>query len=355
MFSIRNRNIELAHNSEGIFNHHRADGSNHLTVTGGEEYFNIWPTYDWQKIPGTTVLQKPKLPNQHQVQKDGLTDFVGATTDGLYGVVGFDFISPHDNIRAKKSWFFFDKEYVCMGAGIASNDFNNPVVSTIEQNLLKGDVFVSQDSIVKNIAKGEHILNKTDWVLVNNTAYVFPEPITVNLNNNKQSGSWYSINKQSSSSKETDNKDVFKLWIDHGKRPQGENLWLYPGKMETKDITYQYIVIPNARKENLIKHSTVDILVNSSKIQAVKHKKLNMIQAVFYQSGKIEIAKGIWLNMDSPGIVILHMNGNSVEEISASDPTRKIGKLHIDITGLKHIVINLPLNEMAGTSVTLQL
>ena len=94
-------------------------------------------------------------------------------------------------------------------------------------------------------------MENIDWVYTNNTGYIFPKATTVKLSNRIESGSWFSINKQSSSSKNIENIEVFKLWLDHGKRPQGENLWLYPGKMDTKDVTYQYIVVPNAKKENL--------------------------------------------------------------------------------------------------------
>jgi len=41
--------------------------------------------YDWQKIPGTTVVQKPSLPPETEIQKRGLTEFVGAVTNGKMG------------------------------------------------------------------------------------------------------------------------------------------------------------------------------------------------------------------------------------------------------------------------------
>ncbi|RPD99961.1 chondroitin lyase [Aureibaculum marinum] len=351
MYSIRNRNTELAHNSEGIFNHHRSDGSNHLEVTG-DEYFNIWPVYDWQKIPGATILQKKALPNQHQVQKDGLTNFVGATTDGVYGTVGFDFISPHDFIRAKKSWFFFDDEYVCLGAGIASNHFNNTVVTTINQNLLHGDVLVSLKNKTQSLEKGEHKLSDVNWVYHNGIGYVFPEPIMVNLSNKTESGRWSDINLQSTSPKGLVEKDVFKLWIDHGKRPQGENLWFYPGKMDTKEVTYQYIVVPKTTPEKLNEQNNIKILSNNSKIQAVKHTGLNMTQVVFYKAGSVKIDDGITLTLDSPGIIIVKMEGSTLKSISASDPSRNMSKFHLSITGREAIVIDLPQGDNAGKSVT---
>ncbi|MCB0840411.1 MAG: chondroitin lyase, partial [Bacteroidetes bacterium] len=121
MYSTRTHNMEEPYNSEGLLNHHRGDGANHISRTG-DEYLDIWPVYDYQKIPGATIMQKPELPSHEEIQQLGLTDFVGAATDGQYGSVAFDFRSPHDPLIARKSWFFFDEEYVCLGAGISCNN-----------------------------------------------------------------------------------------------------------------------------------------------------------------------------------------------------------------------------------------
>ena len=64
---------------------------------------------------------------------------MGAVTDGQCGAVAFDFRSPHDLTAAKKSWFFFDEEYVCLGADIKV-DQNLPVVTTVNQVLMRSDV-----------------------------------------------------------------------------------------------------------------------------------------------------------------------------------------------------------------------
>ena len=350
MFSTRNRNMELAHSSEGIMNHHRGDGTNHLAIKG-DEYLNIWPAYDWQKIPGTTVLQKPKLPSQHEILKDGLTGFVGAATDGLYGVAGFDFISPHDLIRVKKSWFFFDDEYVCLGAGIASNHFDYPVATTLNQALLRGDLIVSKANGEMKMDTGAHVIDEAKWVFHNGTGYLFPEPVTINISNKTQSGRWSDINKQAVSPKELVEKDIFKLWVNHGIRPQGKNLWLYPDKMDTKEVNYQYIVVPVTTIEELRADRSIKILSNTSQIQSVKHTGLGIIQVVFYEAGKVEVDKDLWVTLDSPGIVLLKMNGDKVEKIAASDPSRKLGKLHIGISGNSEVTIDLPQGDYAGDSV----
>src|SRR5687768_8085879 len=174
MFSTRNRNMEEPYNGPGKPTHHRADGTNYLLLKG-DEYHDIWPVYDWQKISGTTVMQKPRLHDPDKIQLDGLTDFVGAVTDGLYGAVAFDFRSPHDLVQAKKSWFFFDEEYVCLGTGIRSEP-NLPVATALNQSLLRGDVTLLQDGGSRTLASGDHELAGVKSIHHDKVGYIFPAP-----------------------------------------------------------------------------------------------------------------------------------------------------------------------------------
>lgn len=60
--------MEVPYNSEGLLNHHWGDGANHISRTG-DEYYDVFPTFDYQKIPGATIMQKEVLPAPDQVQK----------------------------------------------------------------------------------------------------------------------------------------------------------------------------------------------------------------------------------------------------------------------------------------------
>ena len=91
---------------------------------------------------------------KNELKKIGLKDYVGAVTDGYYGAVGYDFQSSHDPLVARKSWFFFDNEYVCLGAGI-STKMNNEVNTTLNQTLLNGQVLISSNGKNKIIERGE--------------------------------------------------------------------------------------------------------------------------------------------------------------------------------------------------------
>jgi chondroitin AC lyase len=179
--------MEEPYNGPGKPTHHRADGTNYLMLKG-DEYHNIWPVYDWQKISGTTIMQKPKLHGIDSIQLDGLTDFVGAVTDGLYGAVAFDFKSPHDLLEAKKAWFFFDEEYVCLGTSIKSNP-NLPVATTINQVLMRGDVTTMQKGELKKLPRGDHKLDEVKLVYHDKIGYILPSPATIRLSNQEEKGS----------------------------------------------------------------------------------------------------------------------------------------------------------------------
>lgn len=353
MYSTRNRNMEWPYNSEGLLNHHRGDGASFLSVKG-DEYLNIWPVYDWQKIPGTTVLQKAQLPPADEIQKDGVTNFVGAVTDGQYAAVAFDFISPHDFIKARKSWFFFDDEYVCLGAGIESESSKLPVVTTLNQSLLNGEVLVADAAGERILASGAHELEGAKWVLHNGTGYIFPRATDILLSNKGQSGRWTDINKQSTTSNEELSKEVFKLWIDHGPRPQGRPGGLNNRSMIAKDVTYQYMIVPSADPDQMENDRGIEMMVNNRQLQAVRDKETGMVQAVFYRAGSLPLPGGKSLSLDSPGAVILKMDGERVQNITVADPSRKLARLHLEISGLKNLVIDLPTGFYAGQSITVE-
>ena len=347
MFSTRNANMEMPYNGPGKPTHHRADGTNYL-VLKGNEYHNIWPVYDWQKISGTTVLQKPALPGPDDIQKKGLTRFVGAVTDDLYGAVVFDFKSPHDMVEAKKSWFFFDEEYVCLGTDIRSES-KLKVATTINQVLLKGDVTIMQDGNKAVLPSGNRVAEKVKWIYHDKIGYIFPEPTKINVSNQSESGTWAAITDQKNISKEPVNEQVFKLWFDHGARPAKAG--------------YQYIVVPDIDQNKLMETSqdnrSIKILSNTDTVQAVFHGKLNMVQAAFYQAADLKVSPGFSLKMDSQGMAMIKMDGSRIKSISVADPSRKLRRMSITVSGIyavkKEGLICLPNNQLKQTLLLIDL
>ncbi|QGY42588.1 chondroitin lyase [Maribellus comscasis] len=361
MYSTRVYNMEWPYNSEGLLNHHRGDGVNHVSLTG-DEYFDIWPVYDYLKIPGTTVMQKPEFPSENEIQKLGETDFVGAVTDGIYGAAAFDFKSPHDPLIARKAWFFFDNEYVCLGTGISCRNNDFPVFTTLNQCLLRDDVTVSANDISSVVERGKNKFENVDWIFQDGVGYVFPNPAIVNIENEAATGSWWKINKQSDSPKDQMSLDVFSVWLDHGKRPSNK--------------TYEYIIVPATtigKLERNVSKNNIEILVNTAEIQAVKNKESQICQVVFYKAGELEISNNLKLVSEHPGIVMLKMEGDKVSKITVADPNRELDNYHLSISqkitnpgeyldatwnakeNLTNITIRLPRKNYRGASVSIKL
>jgi len=356
LYSTRNYNMEQPYNSEGLLNHHRGDGANHISRTG-DEYYGIAPVFDYQKVPGTTTLQKPTLPSEKLIHKLGLTDFVGAATDGKYAAVSFDFRSPHDPLVARKSWFFFDQEYVCLGAGISTRT-DLPVVTTLNQCLLRDQVTVSMNNRQQVISKGEKSYQNVDWVFQDGIGYIFPESSTVNIQNSEATGSWYNINKQTDTPKDEVKLDVFKLWLDHGAAPS--------------EASYQYMVAPATSLEKLaqgISKQNIVILANTPEMQVVQHRGLNMVQMVFYTGAELKLNDGTMIKADQPGIILLKFSNGKVSEVTASDPNRELRNMNFSLsgryqcegevvwdeaTGVSHFSVPLPQGVFAGKSTTIK-
>ena len=360
MFSSRNHSMEVPHNEEGVTNHHLGDGFHFITRTG-EEYVDIFPVWDWQKIPGTTVVQKPSLPGPEAVQQPGLTDFVGGVTDGTYGAAAFDFESPLDSLSARKAWFFFDEEVVALGAAIRSES-DHPVATTLNQSLLKGPVVIARAGGPSVLERGTHDPEEVAWVHHDKTAYLFPEPAAVRVQNRRRSGAWEDINRQTwASASEEVHKDVFTLWVDHGVAPE--------------EAGYGYIVVPGIEAAEVDAYQAdapIEILANTSALQAVKHRELEWSQMVFYEPGDVAIADGITLSAETSGLVMVKTDGSEVEAITVADPSRQLDAIRLQITarleaegdgwkatwhearGYSTVHIDLPEDEYAGRSVSVE-
>ncbi len=358
MYSTRNRSMEEPYNSEGLKNHHLGEGSNFIYQTG-KEYYDIFPLFDWQKIPGTTVVQKASLPSEKEIQQEGLMGFVGGVTNGTNGAVAFDFKSPYYSLEARKAWFFFDDEYICLGTRINSDE-EYPVVTTLNQTWLKGDVSVNVNSKTRDLEQSEHHLDGIRWISHDQVAYIFPAETSVGIRNQEAMGSWFSINRQSDSPKKELKGNVFTAWIEHGNRP--------------KNAGYQYIVVPGMtleETESYSKELPIQILANTPEIQAVRNKDSETVQMVFYQPGKVRITDDFHLISNNPCLIMIRSTNGQPAEISIADPSRGLSAVSIqvnkkiaegdgyevswdEIEGYSSLSIDLPQGHDAGQSVVIE-
>lgn len=316
--STRTKKCEYG-NKENLKTYFMSDGCTNITQTG-DEYFNIFPVWNWCHIPGTTAPQLEKVPMDPKAWGVlGTSTYAGGVSDSIYGATAYAYMdtNPEVNTGAKKSWYFFDNEVVCLGAGIQSTS-TYPVHTTVNQCFLKGGIMVDKGDKEETLANGSHTLQAPQWVLHDKIGYFFPQKEEVFLTAQTQSGRWYDIN--TSKSKKEEKMDVFTLGINHGVGP--------------KDGSYAYIVVPGKTSAQEMKayqkKNAIEILSNNPKIQAVRNTKLNVWMVTFFEAGTFT-HKELSVNVDNPCILMIKDITSKSANLHIADPGQTQSPIQVEL------------------------
>lgn len=316
--STRTKKCEYG-NKENLKTYFMSDGCTNITQTG-DEYFNIFPVWNWCHIPGTTAPQLGKVPMDPKAWGVlGTSTYAGGVSDSIYGATAYAYMdtNPEVNTGAKKSWYFFDNEVVCLGAGIQSTS-TYPVHTTVNQCFLKGGIMVDKGDKEETLANGSHTLQAPQWVLHDKIGYFFPQKEEVFLTAQTQSGRWYDIN--TSKSKKEEKMDVFTLGINHGVGP--------------KDGSYAYIVVPGKTSAQEMKayqkKNAIEILSNNPKIQAVRNTKLNVWMVTFFEAGTFT-HKELSVTVDKPCILMIKDITSKSANLHIADPGQTQSPIQVEL------------------------
>lgn len=316
--STRTKKCEYG-NKENLKTYFMSDGCTNITQTG-DEYFNIFPVWNWCHIPGTTAPQLEKVPMDPKAWGVlGTSTYAGGVSDCIYGATAYAYMdtNPEVNTGAKKSWYFFDNEVVCLGAGIQSTS-TYPVHTTVNQCFLKGGIMVDKGDKEETLANGSHTLQAPQWVLHDKIGYFFPQKEEVFLTAQTQSGRWYDIN--TSKSKKEEKMDVFTLGINHGVGP--------------KDGSYAYIVVPGKTSAQEMKayqkKNAIEILSNNPKIQAVRNTKLNVWMVTFFEAGTFT-HKELSVTVDKPCILMIKDITSKSANLHIADPGQTQSPIQVEL------------------------
>jgi len=304
LLSSRTETIEFG-NNENLKNFYLSDGSMDI-ATHGNEYDGIFAVWNWTRIPGVTSPQKPftpaSLPAGYSPSSDGSSNpytphgtnmggtgtstFAGGVSDSVYTVTAYSQTMATNGagdgktgVGAKKGWFFFEDEIVCLGAGINSDVSVNSydIFTTVNQCNLNGDVTVSANGAATTLpANTETTYTSPAWVFHDNIAYLFPQGGNVGVGNTTQSGNWYDINMSAPDA--TVSRGVFSLYVNHGKA--------------VSNGSYAYIILPNpsttAAVETYQATNGVEILANTDSVQVVRNNLLGVTAMIFYKATTFE-------------------------------------------------------------------
>jgi chondroitin AC lyase len=342
MFSTRTSNTDDFINGEGKQSHHLADGAMCLMSTG-REYKEVFPVWDWRKVPGTTVEQSREPMDPKKVREKGATSFVGGVSDGVSGLAAMHL--RRGALEARKAWVFFEDVVICLGTGISStSDFD--VLTTIDQSRLSGKVQV--DGAGRALSEGESGTWHTRSVTHGAFHYVFPVPTEVMVSAQERSGSWSLIGV---GSEEEIRLPVFTLTMSHGQHPFG--------------ASYVYAVTQRRGNENrgedLFERFTV--IRNDTHAQAVTARGGRTVAAAFLQPGVLEYRRGRSIAVDTPCLVLLQESGDTLS-LTVSDPTQLERRLAFLIPervagddaedlgdGTTRVTMQLPDGPFAGSSI----
>ncbi|MCK9478304.1 MAG: polysaccharide lyase 8 family protein [Firmicutes bacterium] len=305
----------------------------------------FWDHVNPYRLPGIT--------EDSQIRKDWsirhayipTKDFVGGVElDGKYAVGAMDFEAyrhyeremgtdadaggqlPYldNDLTARKSWFMLDNEIIALGCGITSTK-NSPVYTVVENKIIKGGEKIIVDGKFMESKKGnKQSFSNPSWVHMEDSGgYYFPH------------GGKLSINL-------TDGEVKFaEFWLNHGENPQNAD--------------YAYVILPNASAEQTGYYAVnpdVEMLSNTSQIQAVYDKKTGITGIVFWEAGSFG-----GITVSAPLAVITHeANGEYI--ISASDPSQLTPSAVVSID--KQLVLkerdpNVVIKEGEKTEITLSL
>lgn len=310
-------------NGENMLGHHLSDGVT-LFMRRGDEYKGIYPLWDWQKLPGTTALQRPVEQRPDEVKKNGGSDFTGGATDGKVGVCAQQI--RWDELSALKGWFFGPDYVVCLGAGITSS-MAGEVVTVLDQSWRRPGIDGASLEKSKTVVLSSPVAIKHDgwgFEILSNEA--------VRLSAEYRRSNWNRIGVEDRAVE----GEVFQLWISHGERPE--------------NATYAYAV----HASETVTERPFRILANSSSLQAVEHTSMRCLQTVFRHPGRIEWPGAGIVEVDQPCILMIHAPVDAAATIYLADASQAVKPIRLSFTGGSETFvksIEMPAGDYSGDTV----
>ncbi len=296
------------------------------------------------RIPGTTVDSREREVKSLRSGWRGSADFVGCMQfEKKYIAAAMDYESYHfegpdenipdtgyggswpvhyNDLRAKKAWFMFDRECVCLGTDIRSS-MNSDVNTIVEhRRLIKDeathfgmeDVHVDGKLLPKD-AYELHFSNPSTINLEGFAGFWFPEGGEISLSKYYYTGREnrdHYMARDPDAHKYPGGKPFFEMHMEHGKNPSG--------------ASYIYAVLPYTTDDELrayAENPDVEILFNNSSLQAVHSKKANVTGIIFWEAGSF---RGI--TVDQPCIIMICEKEDRYS-LSVCEPTHKLSSVRL--------------------------
>ncbi len=282
---------------------------------------DYWPTVDAYRLPGTTVVSQ-----QPATRHTSVNTWTGGTSlNDQYGISGMDLQYSDHTLKARKSWFMFDDELVALGAGIQSTD-NAPIETIMENRKLNAqgnNSFTVNGQVYAPTLGWNESLTNVNWAHLGSNlpgasiGYYFPVATTLQAKREARTGNWKQINSRPESPATAITRNYMTLWMNQGSNPI--------------DASYQYVVLPGKSAAQMASYAAqpdIEVRANSSAVQAVKEKTLNLLGANFW-TDTVQTVDGLTVNKKAS--VMIQEKANKLY-VSVSDPTQSnTGTIRVQI------------------------
>ncbi len=303
-------------------------------------------------MPGTTVNLSERVKTSINPQLLGSNTFAGGVAQGKYGVSGFILGYRPDayreytansftdknavKITAKKSYFMFDNEVVCLGSDIY-DESGSDVITVVENRLwregdtlyINGDT-VNPESVDMSASSASPNAPQTSidartMYFTNMGGYVFLTEQDVRC----QKAERYPYQSEQGTA---DSRSFLEITLNHGNGDgnlNGRYAYVYLPEatvQETQDYYSRY-----AKDEG-----DIVILKRNSSAHAVLERTLGVVGCVFFEKhasvsvndGNLGVSK---IEAESPCTVMVSKNAQGELVISVSDPTQTYSSVKVSV------------------------
>ena len=307
--SSRTLPSEVGLNSENLKGRLMNSGAAYF-IRNGQEYYDMMPVWNWQKLPGVTAFDKAA-----RIERQ---PFVGSVSNGSSGLSAMDYCmtdtSGTRRVKAHKVWAAHGDVVVCLMADLNITGKVRQVYTAMDQCRAQGMVVAGNRHGEISTRTGQ--LGPIKWLFHHGLAYFPLYDGVVKLRSGSVKGSWSDINASEVDSLITDSVVLPVIYHD-AKKPR-------------QSAGYAVAYCPNAAAAAaLSKRPSWTIIRNDSSCQVIGFAD-GTVMAAFFAAGSVSVGKAA-ITVDRPCLILKHAT-----HAFASDPLHEGGTLHLQFGNRSH-------------------
>ncbi len=317
---------------------HQGDGATYIYNGDPLQYSdNYWNTVDPQRLAGITT-DHSTWPLKEGAQYNGNANYNGGSVVGPYATIAMNFRNhpnaENPSLTARKTWFVMDDEIVALGAGVTNIDPDRVTETIVENKKISGDnlLLVDGKEMAPNLGDAVNVKNASwAWLDGNGDAdamgYYFPEGEDIDILREQRTGSWSDVNGTVAEEEEVV-RNYLSLAI-----PHGENV---NNKLDSwKREYYDYVLLPGMSRQQVEQYAQnpdIEVLCNSTFVQAVRDNKANVTGYVFWGDAEVPVRVGD-VEAVKGAVTVVKDSGNHTMTIGVADPLQNNSSLTFRIYG----------------------